>query len=114
MKVIVVGDIILDVNYISDITRTAPEAANIPVHNIISTNCVLGGSANVANILHHLGMDIELVSVIGNDSCGEKVKHLLNNLDLKHKLWVDDERKTTQKNRIFFNNIVIKFIFIDI
>ena len=106
MKVIVVGDIILDVNYISDITRTAPEAANIPVHNIISTNCVLGGSANVANNLHHLNMDIELVSVIGNDSCGEKVSYLLNNLDIKHKLWIDDSRKTTQKNRVFFNNIL--------
>lgn len=106
MKVIVVGDIILDVNYISSITRTAPEASNIPVHNIISTNCVLGGGANVANNLHHLGMDIELVSVIGGDSCGEQVTHLLNNLDIKHKLWVDKLRKTTQKNRVFFNNIL--------
>ena len=106
MKVTVVGDIILDINYISNITRTAPEAANIPVHNIISTNCILGGSANVANNLHHLGMDIELVSVIGNDSCGEKVTRLLNSLDIKHKLWVDESRKTTQKNRVFFNNIL--------
>ena len=106
MKVIIVGDIILDVNYISDITRTAPEAANIPVHNITSTNYVLGGSANVANNLHHLRMDIELVSVIGDDSCGEKVTYLLNNLDIKHKLWVDESRKTTQKNRVFFNNIL--------
>jgi D-beta-D-heptose 7-phosphate kinase/D-beta-D-heptose 1-phosphate adenosyltransferase len=106
MKVIVVGDIILDINYISDITRTAPEAANIPVHNIISTNCILGGSANVANNLHHLGMDIELVSVIGCDSCGEKVIHLLNSLNIKHQLWVDESRKTTQKNRVFYNNIL--------
>jgi D-beta-D-heptose 7-phosphate kinase/D-beta-D-heptose 1-phosphate adenosyltransferase len=106
MKVIVVGDIILDVNYISDIKRTAPEAANIPVHDIITTNYILGGSANVANNLHHLSMDIELVSVIGNDSCGEKVKNLLSNLDLKYKLWVDESRKTTQKNRVFFNNIL--------
>jgi len=106
MKVIVVGDIILDINYISDITRTAPEAANIPVHNIISTNCILGGSANVANNLYHLGMDIELVSVIGCDSCGEKVIHLLNSLNIKHQLWVDESRKTTQKNRVFYNNIL--------
>ena len=41
MKVIVVGDIILDINYISDIKRTAPEAANIPVHDIIATNYIL-------------------------------------------------------------------------
>jgi D-beta-D-heptose 7-phosphate kinase/D-beta-D-heptose 1-phosphate adenosyltransferase len=106
MKVIVVGDIILDVNYISDITRTAPEAANIPVHNIVSTNCILGGSANVANNLHHLGMDIELVSIIGSDSCGEKVLNLLNSLHIKHQLWVDESRKTTQKNRVFYNNIL--------
>ena len=106
MKVIVVGDIILDINYISDITRTAPEAANIPVHNIISTNCILGGSANVANNLNHLGMDIELVSIIGSDSCGEKVVSLLNSLNIKHQLWVDESRKTTQKNRVFYNNIL--------
>ena len=106
MKVIVVGDIILDINYISEITRTAPEAANVPVHNIISTNCILGGSANVANNLHHLGMDIELVSIIGSDSCGEKVMSLLNSLDIKHQLWVDESRKTTQKNRVFYNNIL--------
>ena len=106
MKVIVVGDIILDINYISDIKRTAPEAANIPVHDIIATTYILGGSSNVANNLHHLGMDIELISVIGNDTCGEKVTNLLNNLDIKHKLWVDESRKTTQKNRVFFNNIL--------
>ena len=106
MKVVVVGDIILDVNYISDITRTAPEAANIPVHNILSTNYVLGGSANVANNLHKLGMDVELVSVIGGDYCGKQVTHLLNDIDVKHQLWVDEYRKTTQKNRVFYNNIL--------
>jgi D-beta-D-heptose 7-phosphate kinase/D-beta-D-heptose 1-phosphate adenosyltransferase len=104
MKVLVVGDIILDVNYISDITRTAPEAANIPIHNIIATNFILGGSANVANNLHNLGMDIELVSVIGDDSCGENTMGLLNSHGIKHQLWVDESRKTTQKNRVFFNN----------
>ena len=106
MKVIVVGDIILDINYISDITRTAPEAANIPVHNILTTNYVLGGSANVANNLHKLGMDVELVSVIGDDLCGKQVAHLLNDIGVKHKLWVDESRKTTHKNRVFYNNIL--------
>lgn len=106
MKVIVVGDIILDINYISDISRTAPEAANIPVHNILSTSYVLGGSANVANNLHKLGMDVELVSVIGNDACGKHVTHLLNEINIKHKLWIDKSRLTTHKNRIFYNNIL--------
>jgi len=106
MKIIVIGDIILDINYISDIKRTAPEAANIPVHDIIATNYILGGSANVANNLQHLDMDIELVSIVGNDAGGEKVTHLLNNRNIKHKLWVDESRKTTQKNRVFFNNIL--------
>ena len=106
MKVIVVGDIILDVNYLSDIKRTAPEAANIPVHNILSTNYVLGGSANVANNLHKLDMDVELISVIGDDSCGKQVIQILNDIDIKHALWVDKSRKTTQKNRIFYNNVL--------
>ena len=42
MKIIVIGDIILDTNHICNTTRNAPEA-NIPVYNVITTNNILGG-----------------------------------------------------------------------
>jgi D-beta-D-heptose 7-phosphate kinase/D-beta-D-heptose 1-phosphate adenosyltransferase len=105
MKVIVLGDVMLDVNYISKVERNAPEA-NIPIYNVQDTNYILGGASNVANNLKSLGgeVNVELVSVIGNDECGEKIKSLLDNQKISHKLFVDGERKTTQKNRVFHNS----------
>ena len=105
MKILVIGDIMLDINYISKVERNAPEA-NIPIYNVQDVNYILGGAANVANNLKFLGagVDVELVSVIGKDSCGNKIKSILEERGIKHKLFVDEERKTTQKNRIFQNS----------
>jgi D-beta-D-heptose 7-phosphate kinase/D-beta-D-heptose 1-phosphate adenosyltransferase len=105
MKILVIGDVMLDINYISKVERSAPEA-NIPIYNIQDVNYILGGAANVANNLKSLGTDVEveLVSVIGKDSCGNKINSILDERGIKHKLFVDEERKTTQKNRIFQNS----------
>jgi D-beta-D-heptose 7-phosphate kinase/D-beta-D-heptose 1-phosphate adenosyltransferase len=59
----------IDVNYFSKIERNAPEA-NIPIHNIQDITYILGGASNVANNLTQMGIDIELISVIGNDYYG--------------------------------------------
>ena len=109
MDILVIGDIMLDINYFSKIERNAPEA-NIPIHNIQDTSYILGGAANVANNLALLGANVELVSVVGNDHYGETVNKLLESMKIKHHLLVDDSRKTTQKNRIVHNNnIVVRY-----
>jgi len=104
MKVIVIGDIMIDINYFSKIERCAPESAEIPIHDIYETTYILGGASNVAQNLYNLNIDIELVSVIGNDNFGKQIQTLLEEKNIKHKLFVDISRKTTQKNRIFNNN----------
>jgi len=104
MNIIVFGDIILDINYFSKIERVAPEASNIPIHNIYNIAYHLGGAANVSHNLHNLDTNIEFVSVIGNDYYSEKISDLLNEKMIPNKLYVDKTRNTTQKNRIFFNN----------
>ena len=53
MNILVIGDIMLDINYISIIERRAPEA-DIPIHNINNVNYILGGAANVAQNLKPL------------------------------------------------------------
>ena len=50
MNILVIGDIMLDINYNSIINRTAPEA-NIPIYNISDVNYILGGASNVAQNL---------------------------------------------------------------
>lgn len=107
MKIIVIGDIILDTNHYCNTTRNAPEA-NIPVYNVINTQHILGGAGNVACNLCNLGCDVIIVSAIGNDFAGSTIETLItdNNL-LKHHFIIDNDRKTTQKNRIFCNNKLI-------
>jgi len=104
MNVLVFGDIMIDINYFSKIERNAPEA-DIPIYNIYRTEYILGGAANVAQNLHNLdNINVELVSVIGNDDCGIKIQNLFNEKGIKNKLFVDNSRNTTQKNRIFYDN----------
>lgn len=99
MNILVIGDLILDINYISFIERNAPEA-NIPIYNIKETQYILGGAANVANNLQKIGVNVELISVIGNDYFGEKIQEICNSQRIQNKLFIDN-RKTTQKHRIF-------------
>jgi len=104
MKVIVIGDIMIDINYFSKIERCAPESADVHIHDIYETSYILGGASNVAQNMCNLNVDVELISVIGNDNSGKKIQTLLEEKNIKHKLFVDTSRKTTQKNRIFNNN----------
>jgi len=106
MNIIVLGDIILDINYFSKIYRNAPEADNIPIHNIYKTSFILGGAANVANNLNNLDVNVELITITGNDYYGEKIKSLLSDKNIQHKVFIDNSRKTTQKHRIFNDNIL--------
>lgn len=105
MNIIVIGDIMVDINYQSEITRQAPEA-DIPIYNILGTNYILGGASNVAQNLKNLETNVELISVIGNDIHGEIIQKILNEKNIQNKLFIDKERKTTQKNRIFNDNSI--------
>lgn len=62
MKIVIIGDIILDINHYCHSTRNAPEA-NIPVYNITSTTYLLGGAGNVAKNLKKLDCEVEIISV---------------------------------------------------
>ena len=103
MNVLILGDIILDINYQSEVKRNAPEA-DIPIYDILEKNYILGGAANVALNLKNLGANVELIGLIGDDSNGKKITDLLDENKVTNKLFVDNNRHTTQKNRIFINN----------
>lgn len=115
MNVVVIGDIILDVNYFSTITRNAPEANHIPVHKIHDVEYILGGAANVAFNLSRLGINVELISCIGvtsdHDVHFKKIKDILNEKNVKFKLFIDRNKNCiTTKNRIIHNgNICARY-----
>jgi DNA-directed RNA polymerase beta' subunit len=60
MKIIILGDIMIDINHHCNTTRTAPEA-NIPVYNVLKTEYIFGGAANVAKNLRILDCQVEII-----------------------------------------------------
>jgi D-beta-D-heptose 7-phosphate kinase/D-beta-D-heptose 1-phosphate adenosyltransferase len=109
MNILVIGDIMVDTNFVSRVERKAPEA-DIPIYDVEKIYYLLGGGANVAKNLHDLNTNVELVSVIGNDFAGNKIKNLLDEQQMNYTLFVEEERRTTQKNRIFCeNNLSVRY-----
>lgn len=105
-NIIVIGDIMLDINYICNTTRKAPEA-DIPIYNVIETQYILGGAANVAKNLYQLNCSVELISVIGSDDIGKKIESIIDSNKITNKLFIDSNRKTTQKNRIILDSSIV-------
>lgn len=103
MNIIVLGDVMIDINYFSKIERFAPESSKVPIHNITNITYTLGGASNVANNLNQLDTRVKLISVVGRDSYGDKILELLKENSISSKIFKDD-RHTTQKHRIFNNN----------
>jgi len=105
-KILVIGDIMMDINYICETYRIAPEA-NIPVYNVLEENYILGGAANVARNLNNLNCDVEIISVIGGDNVGKKMILNLDKNKIRNRLFIDLNRKTTQKNRIILDSTIV-------
>jgi D-beta-D-heptose 7-phosphate kinase/D-beta-D-heptose 1-phosphate adenosyltransferase len=100
VKVIVVGDLILDCYFLGEVNRISPEAP-VPVFDLSSTYYTLGGAANVAANLRGLKVQVELMGVVGKDDKGETLKELAVKQGIGIQGIVEDpKRPTTVKTRI--------------
>lgn len=100
LKVLVVGDVMLD-NYIhGEVDRISPEAP-VPVILVNKRESRPGGAANVAMNIRAMGAAPLLVSVIGDDRDGESLMNLLEEEKIDATgLLKDPDRHTTNKTRI--------------
>lgn len=100
LKVIVIGDIILDEYLFGDVERISPEAP-VPVVALKDRKLHLGGAANVAVNLRTLGAQVELFGVIGDDEDGKELLALLHAHGIDgYGVVIDNERPTTKKTRV--------------
>ncbi len=83
IRVLVVGDIIVDKYIFGETTKMSYEAP-IPVMDYTRSELKLGGAANVALNLKKLDKlcDVDLLGVLGNDSDGSWVKRTLDDEDI--------------------------------
>lgn len=100
LKVLVVGDVMLDSYLWGTTTRISPEAP-VPIVNVKNREKRLGGAANVALNLQAMGATPFLCALVGNDAEGTEFFDLLkeNNLSTEGVV-ISSERKTTVKHRI--------------
>jgi rfaE bifunctional protein kinase chain/domain len=103
-KIVVLGDLMLDRYFWGKVTRVSPEAP-VPVVDIQRETYHMGGAANVASNLKSLGVNAYLCGLVGNDSYGEKFNELAQESGINVKgLYLDSDRPTTVKTRVFGNN----------
>ena len=104
LKVLIVGDVMVDNYIIGKVDRVSPEAP-VPVVDVTSFDSRLGGAGNVALNIKAMGGIPILCSVIGNDKEGSDLKLLLEKQGLTSRaILSSDKRKTTTKTRVLGNN----------
>src|SRR5205814_10087138 len=100
VRVLVVGDVMLDRFIVGRVTRISPEAP-VPVVQFQSEHVRLGGAANVANNLAALGARVSLVGVVGADATADRMRGQLGSVGIAPDgLVVDSLRPTTEKVRV--------------
>lgn len=100
LKIIVAGDIMLDVYLRGSVNRISPEAP-VPVVSVEEKEERLGGAANVALNLRSLGAVPILCSVTGHDDAARSIRRILkaNKIDSAGILQTPN-RITTVKTRV--------------
>ena len=104
-KVLCIGDLILDHYVHGSIDRISPEAP-IPILKVSDKNYyVLGGCGNVARNICSAKNKCHLISIIGNDDDGKKIKKKIKEIkNLTFNIFVDKNRSTTKKTRYVSEN----------
>lgn len=102
-RILAIGDIMLDIYLDGDVKRISPEAP-VPVFRKKTEWNVLGGVANVAANLVAAGQNVSLMTVIGKDENGEKIKKILLEKGINIDFVISMHRNTTTKTRFLANN----------
>jgi rfaE bifunctional protein kinase chain/domain len=99
VRLLVVGDVMLDRYWFGDVSRISPEAP-VPVVRIERREERLGGAANVARNAAALGAHSGLLGVVGADEAGAQVEQLLRESEIHSFLKRDEAISTIIKLRV--------------
>jgi len=98
-RLLVVGDVMLDRYWFGEVSRISPEAP-VPVVKVERTEERPGGAANVARNATALGARATLLSVVGDDEAGARLRELLEAEHVVPSLHRDPSIPTTVKLRV--------------
>ena len=103
IRVLVVGDTMLDRYWTGTVDRISPEAP-VPVVNVQQVEERAGGAGNVAANIASLGAGSQLLSFVGDDDAGRRVNSILEMAGVDRHLHIDPRSRTTEKLRIVSRN----------
>jgi rfaE bifunctional protein kinase chain/domain len=99
VRVLVVGDLMLDRYWWGEVDRISPEAP-VPIVRVGQAEDRLGGAANVARNIASLGARAVLMGVVGADQVGRELRALLAQEGIEDRLLEDPQIQTTLKLRV--------------
>ncbi len=100
LRIVVIGDIMLDHYIMGDATRISPEAP-VPVVSVSKDKYIPGGAANVANNLANIGVETILLGRHGSDKEGKRIRRLLKKEGATlSPIGIKDEIDTILKTRV--------------
>ena len=99
VRVLVVGDVMLDRYWFGEVERISPEAP-VPVVRVVKREDRLGGAANVARNIVSLGAKATLVGLVGQDEAAQRIHELLTEAGIEAHLIADSAHPTTLKMRV--------------
>ncbi|MFA6075343.1 MAG: D-glycero-beta-D-manno-heptose-7-phosphate kinase [Negativicutes bacterium] len=98
-RILVIGDVMIDKYYYSEVSRISPEAP-VPIAKVIREKNTLGGAANVAHNLARSGCDTHICGISGIDENRVLLLELLAEVKVDSASLITDKRPTTAKARI--------------
>jgi D-beta-D-heptose 7-phosphate kinase/D-beta-D-heptose 1-phosphate adenosyltransferase len=100
VRILVVGDIMMDRSVSGKVSRISPEAP-VPVVIVEKEDFNLGGAANVAHNIRSLGGVVSLCGVLGKDENGQKLYNKIVEKEIQTQgIFFEPGRQTTVKTRI--------------
>ena len=104
LKILVIGDLMLDHYIWGDVHRISPEAP-VPIVNVSRESHTAGGAANVALNLASLGVAARVAGTLGEDAAGNKLLGLLGAAGVDTSLCLTaPPRPTIVKTRVIVRN----------
>ena len=105
LRVLVVGDLMVDEHIWGSASRVSPEAPVLVVDASEDPEIRPGGAANVANNLVALGAHAAIIGVVGDDMYGRELcRELLASGVDTGGILVDSDRVTSRKTRIWVSH----------
>ncbi len=104
LKVLVLGDLMIDEYVWGSVHRISPEAP-VPVVSVNNTSFTLGGAGNVVNNLISMNAQVSVAGTVGTGKTGKILIEKLQEVNVDTQGLIEEHyRPTTRKTRIIASN----------